>query len=344
MNISKIGLFLCELREEYGLAKKDLAEYMGVSNSLVTKWESGEIGTEQLVRLGEFYGVSIDELYEGKRINEDIREFCIRNYDIPNWNVDYNAPEDIDNYLAACKRVTVRFWELLPKWCLDSLNTSEKTEFEFVERYFDFDIRYYMGKEQTDSWTVSDEDKKLFVKKAYKKLLNKKKEEIAWEMAKNFGFKYAGVIERIALDNDIKKKEVIGEILPQIRKDRLLSDCLLKSRMAGEIIENKPEIRFLIQIGANCIKDYRFIENRFDMDIMEHIEGKAFRMVHLTKMSNPDSDAYSFFVGGWQNESYSQYCSRIDPDLKGLLKSIFDCREKEPLRYYEKLAKYYAIR
>lgn len=59
---------LSELRKKSGLSQEKLAELVGVSRQAVTKWESGKSNpdTENLVRLAEIFGVSIDELCTGE--------------------------------------------------------------------------------------------------------------------------------------------------------------------------------------------------------------------------------------------------------------------------------------
>ena len=59
---------LSELRKKSGLSQEKLAEVVGVSRQAVTKWESGKSNpdTENLVRLAEIFGVSIDELCTGE--------------------------------------------------------------------------------------------------------------------------------------------------------------------------------------------------------------------------------------------------------------------------------------
>lgn len=58
------GKKLGELRKENGISQEKLAELVGVSRQAVTKWESGKSNpdTENLIRLAEVFGVSVDEL------------------------------------------------------------------------------------------------------------------------------------------------------------------------------------------------------------------------------------------------------------------------------------------
>lgn len=61
-----LGKKISELRKGKGISQEKLAELIGVSRQAVTKWESGKSNpdTENLVRLGEVFGCSVDELCE----------------------------------------------------------------------------------------------------------------------------------------------------------------------------------------------------------------------------------------------------------------------------------------
>ncbi len=59
-----LGKTIARLRQEKGLSQEKLAELLGISRQAVTKWESGKGNpdTENLVRLSEIFGCSVDEL------------------------------------------------------------------------------------------------------------------------------------------------------------------------------------------------------------------------------------------------------------------------------------------
>ena len=63
-----LGKTIAKLRRENGISQEKLAEMVGVSRQAVTKWENGKTNpdTENLIRLGEIFGVSVDELCRGK--------------------------------------------------------------------------------------------------------------------------------------------------------------------------------------------------------------------------------------------------------------------------------------
>lgn len=71
MDLKKIGLFLAELRKERKLTQEQLGEKIGVTNKTISRWEKGNYlpSADMLKSLSEFYGVSINELLSGERLN-----------------------------------------------------------------------------------------------------------------------------------------------------------------------------------------------------------------------------------------------------------------------------------
>ncbi len=72
MDTVKIGKFLSELRREQELTQEQLAEKLGTSNKTISRWENGNYmpPVEMLMELSKFYGVSINEILSGKRLDE----------------------------------------------------------------------------------------------------------------------------------------------------------------------------------------------------------------------------------------------------------------------------------
>lgn len=73
MDLEKIGLFLACLRKEQGLTQEQLGEKLGVTNKTVSRWERGNYlpPAEMLKALSELYGVSINELLSGERLEAE---------------------------------------------------------------------------------------------------------------------------------------------------------------------------------------------------------------------------------------------------------------------------------
>lgn len=69
MNDNKFGLFIKELRNEKGLSQEELGEVLFVHSTTINKWEKGNVIplNDTLLRISDFFDVSVDELLNGKR-------------------------------------------------------------------------------------------------------------------------------------------------------------------------------------------------------------------------------------------------------------------------------------
>ena len=72
MDMERIGKFLAQLRREQGLTQEELGEQVGVTNKTVSRWETGSYmpPVEALLALSQLYGVSINELLSGQRLDD----------------------------------------------------------------------------------------------------------------------------------------------------------------------------------------------------------------------------------------------------------------------------------
>ena len=72
MDQVKIGAFIAQLRGEKGWTQEELGERLGVTNKTVSRWETGTYmpGVEMLALLGKEFGVTLNELLEGRRLDE----------------------------------------------------------------------------------------------------------------------------------------------------------------------------------------------------------------------------------------------------------------------------------
>ena len=73
MDQKSIGEFLKYLRHEKGLTQEEFAEILGVSNRSVSRYENGRNLPDFaiLLQMAHFFDVSIDELLNGKRLDEE---------------------------------------------------------------------------------------------------------------------------------------------------------------------------------------------------------------------------------------------------------------------------------
>ena len=86
MNQEKIGKFIAELRKQKKLTQEQLAEKLGITKNAVSKWERGLglMDLSLLKPLSEILGVSVTEILNGEKIDEEIeieKIFKDNNYD-----------------------------------------------------------------------------------------------------------------------------------------------------------------------------------------------------------------------------------------------------------------------
>ncbi len=79
INIPAIGNRLKELRKQSGLAQKYIAEYLGVDQSLIARYESGDrnMTTETLEKLALLYGCTLNSILTGES-NHTVPAFSFR--------------------------------------------------------------------------------------------------------------------------------------------------------------------------------------------------------------------------------------------------------------------------
>lgn len=102
MDMQRIGMFLAELRKEKNLTQDELGRQIGVTNKTVSRWENGNYlpPVELLQILSKLYGVSINELLSGERLND---EHYKQNAE------DYIVTELMKKSKEAKKRIKVSF-------------------------------------------------------------------------------------------------------------------------------------------------------------------------------------------------------------------------------------------
>lgn len=73
MDMSKMGVFLQELRKEKCLTQEQLGEKLHISGKTISRWETGTYmpPVEMLLALSELYGVSMNELVAGERLTPE---------------------------------------------------------------------------------------------------------------------------------------------------------------------------------------------------------------------------------------------------------------------------------
>lgn len=73
MTSKDCGKFISEMRKGKNLTQKQLAETLNVSDKAISRWETGKgyPDVNSLLALSKFFGVSVNELLAGKRIEEE---------------------------------------------------------------------------------------------------------------------------------------------------------------------------------------------------------------------------------------------------------------------------------
>ncbi len=73
MDMVRIGAFLKELRVQNHMTQEQLGEKLGVTNKTISRWECGTYlpPVEMLKELSDLYGLTINEIISGQRLNEE---------------------------------------------------------------------------------------------------------------------------------------------------------------------------------------------------------------------------------------------------------------------------------
>jgi transcriptional regulator with XRE-family HTH domain len=74
MNQEKIGLFFKQLRNEKGITQEKLADVLNVNSRTISRWENARTmpDFDVLIELADFYDVSIEELLNGGRKEDNM--------------------------------------------------------------------------------------------------------------------------------------------------------------------------------------------------------------------------------------------------------------------------------
>lgn len=85
MEQKSLGENIAKYRTEKGMSQEKVAEYLEVSRQAVTKWEANlsRPSTENLIRLSEMFGITVEELLGRKQNDAEVREEPYRNSKMP---------------------------------------------------------------------------------------------------------------------------------------------------------------------------------------------------------------------------------------------------------------------
>lgn len=102
MDQVKIGAFIAQLRRERNWTQEELGERLGVTNKTVSRWENGNYmpGIELLALMGREFDVSLNELLEGRRLDDE---------------AEFRAAAD-KNLATAMESRYDRFWKWMERY------------------------------------------------------------------------------------------------------------------------------------------------------------------------------------------------------------------------------------
>ena len=82
MNSEKIGHYIAMKRIQKGLKQREVADKLFVTDKTISRWETGTYmpPVEMLAELSELYGLTINELISGRKLNaEEYKEVAESN-------------------------------------------------------------------------------------------------------------------------------------------------------------------------------------------------------------------------------------------------------------------------
>ena len=148
MNQEKIGKFIAELRKQKKLTQEQLAEKLGITKNAVSKWERGLglMDLSLLKPLSEILGVSVTEILNGEKIDEEID---LKSEEILIDTLDYSVKEiekvKKNKFLIILDTIQAVAFKNSPiiSWRVKDVNDSDS----YVDKGFLIDT-YYCVKEQ----------------------------------------------------------------------------------------------------------------------------------------------------------------------------------------------------
>ena len=102
MNQEKMGLFISELRKEYKLTQKELADKLGILDTSISKWERGINAPDisYLTELSKIFHVTVQELLNGER-NFKKKEIDVNHHskvlEVTNLSKSFGKRKILDN-------------------------------------------------------------------------------------------------------------------------------------------------------------------------------------------------------------------------------------------------------
>ena len=365
VNLELIGSLIRKLRKENDMTLIDLANVLNVSKPAVSQWENGKgIKTEYLYSLSKFFNISMSELLDGKLNEEDNESFWKRNYDITNYDFEYNINEkninNVKEYYVHYNMIKNRFYNLLPKWANDQLKNNEVEEFIYLKNYFEFDYNYKNIIDNSNGYNIFENEniQKEFVKKIINKIDDLSSDEYNWELIKLYNCKLDLKGEIVRKSGNMKAFDYMLNVMTQVEKDVLLEHNLYndnennnflsnnkKFAFTNDEIEQKEYFKIMLNNNCNCMLDYHNNYETISDDCLNYFEGKI-KINDLRENENINNihlyiDSfgrdYHIALRKWKSLSYKEYCKFIDYKKTKYLKNLVNNKDSNPLKYFEEL-------
>jgi len=209
INIAKV---IISKRKEKGITQDELANFIGVSKSSVSKWETGQCYPDivYLPQLATYFNVSLDDLmsYEPQMTNEDISELYKE-------LANELAVKPYDEVFNRCREIVKKYFSCYPLLCRIGL------------LYTNYGI------------TSKDDKQKVSILAEAKELFIRVKEESDDIQLKQLALHAEATCEMM-LGNPAETINLLDDIKPPPHHKVILSQAYL---MKGEVIKAKTELQ-----------------------------------------------------------------------------------------------------
>lgn len=353
MSDYNIASLLKELRIARNFSIQDIANYLNVSKVAVSKWENGcDIKVDNLYDLSKLYNVTVDELYDGKLKEECDEIYWKRNYDLSKYyfdNVNEKNIDQIKELYQRCKSVKERFYKLLPKWANDELENKTIEEFNYIKKYFRFDFNYYKYVSNINAYSFSlNNHEKEFIKNRINDISKLSKDYYNWEISKLYDYDIDKKNEIIFNSQNEKALAYTLDVSLQIEKDYLLYINVYQKdefenykKIDDNKIENNIFIKKLLESGAKMMHVYKTIDNFWDEELFNKIEGKSKELVQSVYkkyvFDNYIGQSEIPIFNNWKAYTFENYKDFVDEEETNRIKDIIYLKNQKPLDYYNNL-------
>ena len=354
----KIATLLSQLLKDNKMTAQDLADQLEVSKVAVGKWLKGEgalPSLNNLVKIAEYFHITVKEIVEGKLENEGTIDYLERNFDLSPFDLNdlikHRKIAKLTEYYRRCLSIKYRYIWLLPMWARNELSDALKEEFKYISHYVRIDTRLFGSKYKYDFDAIvinkkEDENLKKCVREYYDSISVYKDNspEKMWEIDKLVEFSFdLRSKEVIELGNQDLLQEVVM-LLNQQHKDELLA-INIDGKTKNDLYGNEL-IGTIIACGANCIYRGYSLPNIWDDELIPLIDGELVEDVEKNTawqyINRPGHD-YSGrirvygFADEWKTYSYKDYMISVNKKRTNYLDDLCNRRKEYPRAYYEDL-------